>query len=158
MAIFGDLDPATAMGLLQMSGALGTPVRQGGGVGPGFAAFGQGYQAQQQAATRRALMEAQIQETLAQAEQRKAMANAKEDKGFVMLPTGHVISTKDFSVLFDPNATKPKPEPKAPAAGMVLGPDGKWMMDPAYVAHQENMARLQSPTTYREDNRGNLYR
>jgi hypothetical protein len=62
--LFGQRDPndPVNMGLLGMSAALGTPVRQGGGVGPAFGAFGQGYQGSQQAEMRRRYMEAQIDE------------------------------------------------------------------------------------------------
>src|SRR5262245_48721457 len=94
MAIFGDLDPATAMRLLQMSGALGTPVRQGGGVGPGFAAFGQGYQAQQQLAERRQLMQAQIEQMQAHAE---AYRRGKQQNRYI--PFGNYLFDTETNTL-----------------------------------------------------------
>lgn len=60
--LFGDIDEPTAMGLLAMSGVLGTPVSRGGGVGPAFSAYGQGYQSAQDALMRRLLMQSQIAE------------------------------------------------------------------------------------------------
>lgn len=70
--LFGQRDPndPVNMGLLGMSAALGTPVRQGGGVGPAFGAFGQGYQGSQQAEMRRLYMKAQIKDLEAQAAER----------------------------------------------------------------------------------------
>lgn len=93
--LFGQRDPndPVNMGLLGMSAALGTPVRQGGGVGPAFGAFGQGFQNSQQAEVRRRLMESQIEENKRTKEMNDYMVVGKnlfnrKTGQFVPLPEG----------------------------------------------------------------------
>ena len=112
--LFAQRDPndPVNMGLLGMSAALGTPVRQGGGVGPAFGAFGQGYQGSQQAEMRRKLMQSQIDENARQ-------ASPAPKARFIPLSNGNIFDTENQTFKQAPQQDKPD-RPQNPSPEMQL--------------------------------------
>jgi hypothetical protein len=99
-----------AQGLLGLSGALLTPRAQGGGLGAGFAAFNQGAmqagqlrQQMQQNALRERLLGAQIDNFTSEAEQRKALAKAREQQ------TANEEAARAAKIDFLSSLTQPQP-------------------------------------------------